>query len=84
MIPKSEYQLMLDPELNEGNKFPGIKSAIVDAQSHMQTEVAFPSRIVVHKKLSDYFEGNPYQFKCSFDNTGLDSQHRGITKITLI
>lgn len=84
MIPKSEYQLILDPELNEGNKYAGIRDAINQAQDSMMPEVIFNSRIIVHKKLSDYFEGNPYQFKCSFDNSGLDSQHRGITKITLI
>lgn len=84
MIPKSEYQLILDPELNQGNKYAGIRDAIEFAQSQMQAEVVFPVRIIVHKKLSDYFSGNPYQYTITFDNTGLPSHQRGITKIRLI
>jgi len=84
MIPKSEYQLQLDPELNEGNKLPGIISAVEEAQSMMLPEVVFPVRVIVNKKLADYFEGNPYQFKCEFNNIGLPSQKRGIVKIILI
>lgn len=84
IIPKSEYQLILDPELNQGNKYMGIFSAIEQAQQMMQPEVVFPVRIVVHKKMSDYFSGNPYQFTITFDNTGLPSHQRGILKIRFI
>lgn len=84
MIPKAEYQLMLDPEFNPNHKFEGVLQAVEQAQVAFQPEVVFPVRIVVHKKMSDYFSGNPYQFTITFDNTGLPSHQRGILKIRFI
>lgn len=84
MIPKTEYQLIMDPEFNQGNKYLGIFSAIEQAQQMMQPEVVFPVRIVVNKKLADYFAGNPYQFNVFYDNTGLQPHQRGITKIRMV
>jgi hypothetical protein len=84
MIPKAEYLLRLDPEFNEGNKFASIVELIEMAQDMKLTEYTFEGRIVVHKKLADYFEGNPWQFTFTYNNTGLDNNHRGLVKIRFI
>jgi hypothetical protein len=84
MTPKIEYQLMLDEELNEGNKYYGIKSIIEEYQEARLPEVIFPERVVVNKKLTDFLRGKPYEFNFLTDNTGLDSKHEGIVKILLI
>jgi hypothetical protein len=81
IIPKIEYALILDPELNEGNKYYGIRDMIAQHQEAGLAEVVFPNRIIVHKKLVDFLKGKPYEF--TLDNTGLDSTHNGIVKIHL-
>jgi hypothetical protein len=84
MTPKAEYSFILDPEFNEGNKYEGIKELIEMAQAERLPEYTFATRIIVHKKLADYFEGNPWQFTFTYNNTGLDAQHRGLVKVTFI
>lgn len=82
MISKDEMAPFLDPELNQGNKYPGIESAITDAQNRMQPEVTFPTRIIVNKKLYDYLRGNPWQFTITTDDTGLPAHQKGLVKIS--
>lgn len=84
MRTKDEFAPFADPELNVGNKYPGIESAITQAQNIMQTSITFPIRIVVHKKLYDYLRGNPWQFTITTDDTGLPTHQKGLVKISWV
>lgn len=84
MRSKDEFAPFIDPELNIGNKYPGIESAITDAQNRFETSITFPSRIIVNKKLYDYLRGNPWQFTITTDDTGLAAHQKGLVKISWV
>lgn len=64
---KAEYAPKTETGFDEGGKWPGIESAIEQAQIPIEgvykTEVVFDPSIIITKKIKQHLEGAPYHFQ---------------------
>lgn len=81
MYTKAQYQQLHDPEMA---LFWGIEEDITQLQIKGVSEITYNPRNIVPKKVYDELRKLPWDFTVTVDDSGLNSDVTGITKISWV